>query len=170
MPYHRRRRRRSMPRQVIRSYKKVLNFAPTARAAAADIFKSLSVGTDSLAAGQTGVTDAGVPTGCLIKFFEIQFSCSNLVNNSLFMHTTISLMRSGQVSPSPLVVGGNPLRNQVHHQSMFNIGGQQNSNHVYKFNVPAKFQRVREGDTWFFGHNGSQIYTDAAQVIYKFYQ
>ncbi len=164
------RRRSTSPRQVIQSFKKVLNFAPTARAAAADIAHTLVTGTDSVAAGQTAVTDSAVPTGAVIRYIEIQFCVTNLVLVSLFHHISIQHLRSGQVFVSPLVVGGNPQRNQVHYQMLYSIGQTQSFSRTLRFKIPSKYQRVREGDRWQFVFNGSAVYSEAAQVIYKFYR
>ncbi len=155
---------------VIQSFKKVLNGAPASRAASTDITRFLSTGTDSVAAGQTSVGDALVPTGSIIKFIEIQWSASNLAAVACFVHVCIQQTHAGQSPVSPLTVGGSPQRNQVFFQAMYLIGKDQNSNHVFRFKVPKKFQRVREGDNWQFVTNGDTVYADATQVIYKFYR
>jgi len=170
MVFRRRTRRMSRMAPVIQSYKKVLNFAPASRLAATDIPFLIAVGADSIAAGQTGVTDNIVPTGCIIKFVEIQFSVENLLSTACFQHICIQHLRATQSAISPLVVGGNPQRNQVHYQLMFSIGEQQNSNHVWRFKIPKKYQRVREGDAWTLTTNASGVTTSACQMIYKFYR
>lgn len=155
---------------VIQSFKKVLNDAPTSRASGAKISLNLVKGVDSSAAGQTGPVDADVPTGSIVKYIEIQFSVTNLVNVSLYMHVSIQQLQSGQSSIIPNVIGGNPQRNQVFFQNMFSVGQTQNSTHIMRFKVPKKFQRVREGTVWQFVYTGDQVYTNAIQVIYKFYR
>ncbi len=162
-------RRSSYPRTVVQSFKKVLNYAPTSQSTTL-IPKSLSVGTDSVAAGQTSPTDTAVPTGSIIKFFEIQYTVTNLLTSQLVINLCIQLVHSGQPTINPQLVGGSPRRNQVHFQMMFGVGEQQNSNHVYKFKIPKRYQRVREGDTWQFISIGSANHSDAAQIIYKFYR
>ncbi len=157
-------------RPVIQSYKKVLNFAPTSRLSGTDILSIMSTGQDSVAAGQTGVTDGNVPTGSLIKFFEIQWSLGNTTGGSMFMNCMIQQTHGGQNALSPLTVGGKSQRNQVFFQAAFQLGTGQNGSRVYRFKVPKKFQRVREGDLWIFSRNGNATYTDAVQVIYKFYR
>ncbi len=164
------RRRRSSIKTVIQSFKKVINVAPTSRLAATTIGDNITVGTDSVAAGQTGPTDAAVPTGSVLKFIEIQFTVGNLVLVNDFVHWALGLYHSGQTPPSPIVIGGSPLRNQIHRQGMFTVGQQQNSTHVIKFKIPPRFQRVREGDFWQFTRNYSAVSTDALQIIYKFYR
>ncbi len=168
MPRHFR-RRTSMMRPVIRSYKKVLNIAPASRAAAATISDPLVTGTDSISPGQTTVTDATVPTGAIVKFIEIHYCATNLVAISHFQSLTIQHLHSGQTGISPLVVGGNPIRNQVHLQMHWSIGQFQNSTRVIKFKIPKRFQRVREGDSWNLVRLGSAVYADSVLVIYKFY-
>ncbi len=157
-------------RAVIQSFKKVLNDAPASRASATNISLNLAKGEDSVAAGQTGVIDPDVPTGCVIKYFEIQWSYANPTAGVIFLHTTIQKLHSGQSPISPNVVGGNPQRNQVFHQSMRAISLNQNGNAVFRFKVPKKFQRMREGDVWQFNRIGNASFSDAIQVIYKFYR
>ncbi len=171
MPRHffRRTVRRSI-RPVIQSYKKVLNFAPASHVAAAVISSVLSTGTDSVAAGQTSVTDAAVPTGSMIKFIEIQHAMNNPTSSPSFIHISLQHVRANQSDISPLTVGGNSQRNQVHMQSMLTLGFNQSNNRTHKFRVPPRFQRVREGDRWIFNRSGDLLWNDALQVIYKFYR
>ncbi len=167
--FRRRSRRSSFPRAVIQSYKKVLNYAPTSQSTSL-IPKALSVGTDSVAAGQTSVTDTAVPTGAIIKFFEIQYTAVNLAAAHCVINVAIQLVHSGQPTMDPTVVGGSPRRNQIHFQALIGMGLQQNSNHVYRFKIPKKYQRVREGDVWQFITKANAVHSDAAQIIYKFYR
>ncbi len=170
MPYHRRRRRMSSPRAVIQSFKKVLNFAGTSHVSNTVIQFPLSDGTDSVAAGQTGPIDPQVPTGSVIKYIEIQYSFVNLTSVSQMTHVAIQKLHAAQALVDPRLVGGNPQRNQVFFQQLFMVGKDQNSNHVYRFKVPKKYQRVREGDRWFFTVISDQVFSDALQCIYKFYR
>ncbi len=170
MPRHFRSRRSAMPRTVVQSFKKVLNFAGSSHAASALIQRQLVIGTDSVAAGQTGPTDAQVPTGSVIKYIEIMYSGANLINIALFWHMSIQLLRGNQTQINPLLVGGNIQRNQVFHQDMSSIGQTQIFNRRYRFKIPRRYQRVREGDQWIFNHVGDQILTDVVQVIYKFFR
>ncbi len=171
MPFRRRSRGRSMGmRPVIQSFKKVLNFAPTSRLSAVEHPSVLSVGVDSAAAGQTGPTDANVPTGSVIKFIEIQWSMGNLSGGNNFFTTSIQKLHSGQAIIRSDLVGGDPQRNQIHNQTSFQIGTDQNGSRKYLFKIPKRFQRVRDGDSWVFTRRGSATFTDAVQVIYKFYR
>lgn len=172
MAYGRRRKRSTMrsARNVIQSYKKVLNFAPASHAASTQIANVLTNGVDSVAAGQTGPTDANIPTGAIVTEIEIQYSVTNLVSVSAFLHLTIQRVHFGQGAIAGNAVGGNAQRNQVHYQCMKSLGQNQNNNYVFKFKVPKKFQRVRESDTWIFSTLCDQIWTDSIQVIYKFYR
>ncbi len=167
MPRHFRSRRMA---PVIQSYKKVLNEAPASRISGSDIVSTMSNGVDSTAAGQTGPTDSNVPTGCVIKYFEIQWAMGNVSGGNNFFHVCIQLLHSGQSKVSPNVVGGNPQRNQVFYQSFFQIGTDQNGSRTYRFKVPKKLQRVREGDSWKFVRQGSATFTDGTQIIFKFYR
>lgn len=171
--FNRRRGRRSGGMRlgnVIQSYKKVLNFAPISHAAAAVVQDVIVTGVDSAAMGQTGVTDPNVPTGSVIKFIEIQYSANNLVNTSSFLHLAVQYTNAGQTPLSPNVVGGNPQRNQVFWQMLISLGLNQNQNRVIKFKIPPKYQRIREGTSWFVSQTGTAIWTKAIQVIYKAYR
>lgn len=162
--------RRRSTGTIIQSFKKVLNFAPTSIAAGGNNTYNMVIGDETSVAGQTTATDAKVPTGALVKFIEIQFSNANLVSIASFMHIAIEHLRATQTIVSPNAVGGDPQRNQIHFQAMWNIGKDQNSNRVFRFKIPKKFQRVREGDVWTFVTTCDTIHTAAAQVIYKFYR
>ncbi len=165
-----RRGRRSMtPRAIVQSYKKVLNFAPSSKSPG-NTFDIIATGVDSVAAGQTGVTDANVPTGCVIKFFEIQTAVQNLTGGALFLHFIIQRTHSGQSALAGNIVGGNPQRNQVFFQKLVALGTDQNGNWLFRFKVPKKFQRVREGDNWSFGTTGDAVHSSSTQVIFKFYR
>ncbi len=164
------RRQSIRPRTIVQSFKKVINHAPASRAAATNIEFSIATGVDSTAAGQTGPTDVNVPTGSVIKYFEIQFPCTNLVAVSAFQYLSVQQLRSGQVSVNADVIGGSPQRNQVFFQKLYSIGKEQNSTMIIKFKVPKKFQRVREGDRWVFSTLNTVVHTSAVQIIYKFYR
>ncbi len=144
--------------------------APQSHSGAVIVKQKLVEGKDAISAGQASVQDPDVPTGCVVKFIEIQYSAVNLVTAACFVHSSIMLLHSGQSIVDPALVGGNPLRNQVFHQQMWTLGADQNSNHVLRFKIPKKYQRVREGDTWNFTVKSNVTFTDAIQVIYKFYQ
>jgi len=164
------RRRMSSPRPIIQSFKKVINVATISRPAGTQFDTAMSTGVDSVAAGQTSVSDGDVPTGCMIKFIEVQWAATNLVNISQFLSYGIQLVHAGQNPISLLVVGGNPQRNQVFYQRMEGLGQFQNFSRTIKFKIPKKFQRVREGDEWRFSRRGTQVFTEQLQVIYKFYR
>lgn len=156
-------------RAVIQSYKKVLNFAPVSQAAGSRNI-NLANGVDSVAAGQTGPTDDDVPTGCIIKSFNIDVSLAQIVGGAIFAHYSIQKLHTSQPSVASNVVGGNPTRNQVHRQYMKSIGENQNFNQTIRFKIPPKFQRMREGDIWLLEITTSGTVVQAFQCIYKFYR
>ncbi len=158
-----------MVRPVIQSFKKIINHAPASRTTSLIEF-AIATGTDSTAAGQTTPTDVAVPTGSIIKHFEIQFSVTNLVSISMFQLVSIQQLRSGQISISPEIIGGSSQRNQVFYQKQWSVGKEQNSTLIIKFKVPKRFQRVREGDRWIFNTKSLVVSTSAVQIIYKFYR
>ncbi len=163
-------RRSSMPRAVIQSFKKVINHAPASRTATTIHAFNISFGVDSVAAGQTSVTDVNVPTGSIIKFAEIQYNISQLVTQAAYFWATVQRTHVGQFPISGRLVGGSSQRNQVMRQLQLVVGKDQNSNHVWKFKVPKKFQRVREGDAWIFTLESDVVHNSAVQHIYKFYR
>ncbi len=157
-------------RPVIQSQKMQVFVASASVAAATVVNNQISVGTDAVAAGQTGVTDSAVPTGAIIKYIEIHYVSGNLVLINNFVNWIIQRAHSGQSPISPLAVGGSPQRNQVFKSGMFALGQQQNSTHVIRFMVPKPYQRVREGDKWFFTTVGVAIHTDQVNIHYKYYR
>ncbi len=128
----------------------------------------MSAGVDSVAAGQTSVTDGGVPTGSVILGFDIQISMQNLVNIAAFVWVTVQRLDSGQAAVDAQAVGGDPQRNQVHLQLQRSLGQNQNRDFVVPFKVPKRFQRVKEGSVWVVTVKCDAIRTEAVQIIYKF--
>ncbi len=171
MPRHfsRRMGRSSGMAPVTRSYKKVLNFLESGYAAG---FREhlLVSGVDNATSGQGSNVDAAVPTGCIVKFIEVQFSVTNVTASNLYVNTTFGYRLSGQVAIDPKAVGGNPQRNQILHQSQTGIGTNQNYTRTFKFKIPKKFQRLREGMKWDFTWANNESANVQIQVIYKFYQ
>lgn len=147
-----------------------MNDAPASRTAATNQIFAVVTGVDNATVGQSTAVDSNVPTGAIVKYIEFQLAMQNLVNVAAFAHVTIQYKLANQNNVSPNVVGGNPQRNQVLHQDLFCIGQNQNVNRTYKFKIPKKFQRVREGMIWQLVWQGDQIHTAAAQAIYKFYR
>ncbi len=163
----RRRNTRSLG-TVVQSYKKVQN---SAIASFSPGFQSefLVQGVDHFT-GQLTAVDANAPTGSIIKYIEIQFACANLVETACFVNCTVQYTLDGQTVIDPDQVGGNARRNQVLHQDMFSVGGFQNSTHKFRFKVPKKFQRVREGMDWVLVWSNSATVSRNVQTIYKFYR
>ncbi len=164
------RRRSGGMRPVIQSFKKVINHAPASRTVDTVHAFNIAAGVDSQAAGQTSVTDVNVPTGSIIKWVEIQFSASNLVSQAAYFWATLQIRHTGQSTVSGRLVGGNPQRNQIHRQLQFQLGQNQNSNHVWKWKVPKRIQRVREGDVLLFTLESDVVHNSGIQIIYKFYR
>ncbi len=158
-----------MPRAVIQSFKKVINEAPASTAAGSRNIIFVT-GVDSVAAGQTGPGDSGVPTGSVIRFVEIQISLGQIVGGSVFVHYSLQLLRSGQSAVASNVIGGSNRRNQVMHQNMYQLGINQNFNRTLKMKIPRMFQRIREGDLWLLEVTTGNTLTQAFQIIYKFYR
>ncbi len=154
-------------RPTIRTFKKVLNFAPASTGAGVQQDQVVITGVDNLAIGQTSPTDATVPTGSKIAYFEIQLALTNLSAVFCATHITIQRLVSGQTAISPLLVGGNAQRNQVFMQSLRSTGEGQNQTWTIKFKVPPKFQRMSEGTAWMFSFSSHVSTSFASQIIYK---
>ncbi len=172
MPRYRRSRgrRMSMPRNVVQSFKKVIDHAPASRVKDVVLPFFLANGVDANAGQQSSPTDTTVPTGSVIKGFSIDFPIVNLVNIAMFVWVSIQLVHNGQTEISPRVIGGSPQRNQVFFQKMFMVGQLQNMNFHKNFKIPERFQRMREGDSWKFAYISDQVHTSGGQIIYKFYR
>ncbi len=164
-------RRRSSSRlsSVVQSYKKVI-FRIEASFSSGFQNEQIALGVDSVAAGQTSATDPNVPTGSIIKYIEVQFAASNVVLTPCFLNCTLQYVLSGQTTVDPNLVGGHAQRNQVLHMDMFTIGEGQNSTHKFKFKIPKKFQRLREGMAWHLAWRNSATVSRQVQMIYKFYR
>ncbi len=162
-------RRRSGMRPVIQSYKKVINVAPASYTAG---FQNVlfAKGTDSVAQGQTSASDNAVVTGSLVKFVEVQFACVNLAAAAAFITPSLQYVLSGQTTIDPRSVGGSPQRNQVLFQTCLASGESQSVNRVFKFKIPKKFQRLKEGMEWGFVWANSATVTAVIQIVYKTYR
>ncbi len=161
-------RRRSGPRPVIKSFKKVI-FRISASFSAGFATEQIAIGVDALAPGQVSVTDPNVPTGSIIKYIEVQFAATNVVSTPCFINCTLQYLVAGQAVINPNAVGGSNQRNQVLHMDMFTIGANQNSTHKFKFKIPKKFQRLRAGMEWQLAWTNSATVNRQMQAIYKFY-
>ncbi len=154
---------------MIRTFKKVLNFAPASHGAGVKVNFDLVQGVDSSTAGQTSATDPVVPTGARVTYIEIQYGVVNLAAAACFVHTSMQSRLSGQsATVAPNVGGGDDQRNQVYHQEMRSIGQNQNATFVYKWKVPRRIQRIRDASIFSFVILGTTAITDSCQVIYKF--
>ncbi len=135
-------------RQVIQSYKMIIEAAAASFAANANQQFPIVEGLDGKVAGQTSSVDDQVPVGCVIKSIRIWYCQQNLVNVAGFTHLTLQHLRTGQSFIAADDQAGNPQRNQVHHTDYFSVGQNQNVNRGMLFKIPAKYQRVRDGDKW----------------------
>ncbi len=170
MPRHyRRRSRMSSLGNVIRSYKKVLDFAPASRVASTVIEFEMTSGVDSIGPGQGGVSDPTVPTGAMVKGFNIDIPFGYTGTATAFIWMSIQHLRANQSVISPRVIGGNSQRNQVFFQKLVMLGENQNLSFHMRFKIPPKFQRVREGDKWIFAYESDVAHASGAQIIYKLF-
>ncbi len=160
------RRRSGAPRPFVQTYKKVLNFSE-ASFATGQRSETLVQGKDSIALGQTSAIDADVPTGSRIKFVEVQMPITNTTAQTAYINCSLQYALSGQGGIDPDVIGGNPQRNQVLHQELFQVGFNQNSTHKFKLRIPAKYQRMREGMKWILTWSNSNSINRRLQIIYK---
>ncbi len=163
------RKRNGRPRQVIQSYKKVLNDAPISSAGGTTKQFTLVTGQDGIA--QTGApTDNNVSTGSIIKNITIQAGFANLANTAGFVHVAIMQLNSEQTNINPDTVGGDSRRNQVFYQRLFSVSQGTSVNLNINFKIPKRFQRVREATVWRFLWKNSETMSYAGQAIYKTYR
>lgn len=166
------RRRRISRRQrlgsVIQSYKQIRQDAPLSVAAATRTDYPVTTGVDNYTGPSASNNE--VPTGAKVEKISIQISQQNLVNIAGFIWISVQLVRANQTVVDPRALGGNPQRNQVFLQIMRSLGQNQNTDIAFTFKIPAKFQRVREGDKWYITNESDVISTKAMQTIYKFYR
>ncbi len=159
-------RRRSGPRPFVKTFKKVLNTGQVSVTSGLNT-EVLALGVDTIAPSQTTVNDPNVPTGTRIQYFEIQFVAVNLTAGACFINCSVQYLLSTQAVLDPNLAGGHPQRNQILHMEMFSAGPDQNSNHKFRFKVPPKYQRMREGMQWVLAWNNSATCTRIVQTIYK---
>ncbi len=159
--------RRNGPRPFVKTFKKVINSGQVSVTSGLNT-ENLALGVDALAPGQTTVTDPNCPTGSRIRYMEIQFACVNLTAGAVMINASIQYTLSGQVGIDPNLAGGHQQRNQILYQIMYSAGPDQNANRVFRFKIPPKFQRLKEGMTWRLMWNNSGTVTRVVQTIYKF--
>ncbi len=159
-------RRKSISRLLIKTFKKVLKYAPASFGAGFNN-QVLTTGLDGYAVAQTTATDGNVPVGARLEYFEVQFCVSNVVSAPCYINCTLQYILSGQTAINPDIVGGDPQRNQVLHMDLFTVGADQNSTHKFKFKIPQKYQRVREGMQWIMTWSNNVSVNQSSQIIYK---
>ncbi len=161
-------RRRSSLGNVVKSFKKVLNVIPASYTSG---FTNviLTTGVDAISPGQLSITDQNIPTGSVVKYIEIQFAAVNLTATAGILGFALQYFLAGQTPIDPSAVGGHPQRNQVLHQACIAAGDNQNVNRTFKFKIPKKFQRTKEGMGFAFSWSTNVTVTAAIQVIYKLY-
>ncbi len=164
-----RRRSTSGPKAIIQSFKKQLLFAD-ASFGVGFRDQQFITGFDSITAGQTSATDAGVPTGSSVKFVEIQAAMQNPTDNPLYINCSIQYILNSQSYVDPDVIGGHKQRNQVFHTELYSIGQGQNSTHKFRFKIPKGFQRIKDGTKWALVWNNTVASNAKFQIIYKFYR
>lgn len=154
---------------VVQSYKKIL-YIVNASFSAGFQNEEIALGVDSVAAGQTSATDVQCPTGCIIKYIEVQFAAHNIVAGPCYLNCTLQYRLQSQAGIDPRLMGGNAQRNQCLHMDNFSVGQHQNSTHKFKFKIPKKFQRLREGMKWTLVWSNTATVNREIQIIYKFYR
>lgn len=172
MPYRRGRKRiRYSSRNPIQSFKQVYNNSVTLVAATNDFSFDFVDGVDAAA---TAATNKEVPTGSIIRSFDINLQGQNTSGTGVY-HFYIAQARHGQGSadfPAPNAVGGSSVRNQIIYQGMIAFGSNDGKPVAVhrRFKVPPHMQRVRKGDSWFVVQRSTVALGMNAQIIYKFYR
>ncbi len=152
----------------MRTYKKIIT--KTIVSSALETAANIAVGVDSVALGQTSVTDPNVPTGSNIRGVLCQCGFSNPGTTSVEVGATLQYQLSGQsANVNPLAQGGDPQRNQVLKSWHFIVAQDSMKNINEYVKIPRKFQRIREGMVWRFVVDSaiSVAREEALQFIYK---
>ncbi len=150
----------------MRVFKKQINF--TIVSSAVLTASPICTGVDSVALGQTSITDGNVPTGSIIKGFLISFGIANPSTTNLEVGVNIQFLLSGQATTvNPLAVGGIPQRNQVMHSWHFTVAQDSMVNRLKFVKIPKQFQRIKEGMIWNIAIDANTSREQAIQVIYK---
>lgn len=160
-------RRGNGPRPFVKTFKKIINSAQASVTSGNNI-ETVAIGVDAISPKQTSSIDIDVPTGSRIRYIEFQFACVNLTAGAVMINASIQYKLSGQSFVDPNLAGGHPQRNQIMHQIMYSASPDQNASRVFKFRLPPKYQRIREGMSWGLVWNGSGTVTRIVQTIYKF--
>ncbi len=162
-------RRKSIPRSTTRSSKYIVVVGPASEAAGLSAH-TIMIGTDNATLGQTTVTDTAVPVGAKVSQIEIFMPKVNLgAGTANFTHWTIQRTLSGQSVINPITAGGSPLRKNIMLTGVIGMGeGQNNSTHI-KFKIPAKMQRIGDGDIWNIVNNNLAAVSTVYYFIYKIF-
>ncbi len=150
----------------MRSYKKQINktFVSSATLTADTIVN----GKDSLALGQTSISDPDVPTGSKVRGFLIQLGLSAPSTTSVEVGVNVQYLLAGQTANvDPLAVGGNAQRNQVIKSWHFLIAQDSMINFNQYVKIPKFLQRVKEAMLWRVAISSSSSREQCYQVIYK---
>ncbi len=162
-------RRRSMPRNTIRSAKYIVVSGPFTEAAGL-IARTIAIGVDNATLGQTSVTDKDVPVGAKIAQFEIFMPKVNLgAATANFIHWTMQRTITGQAVVNPITAGGNPLRKNILLTGVLGLGAGQNNQLHIKFKVPPKYQRIADGDVWNLVMDNGLAVSATYYFIYKIF-
>lgn len=126
-----------------------------------------ATGVDSIAIGQTGVTDGNIPTGARIKSVTVLFSAVNLVAAACFITGSLQYAVSGQTFIDPQTPGGQPQRSNILKTIQKAAGLSQSVDITRTFKIPKKFQRIKEGMNWGFTWATNATVSAQVCVIYK---
>lgn len=151
---------------VTRVFKKQLNIL--AAGTTLQTNTNIALGVDSVAIGQTSITDANVPTGAKIQAIKVCYSASNLATVGIEVGVVLQYRLSGQSSIDPLAVGGHAQRNQVLKTWHKGIAQDDSLNINEWIKIPKKFQRLREGMSWTLSASSNSVArTESMMFIYK---
>ncbi len=154
------------PKGSTRSVKFVVDEIQGTSGTAVDSFV-LVTGADNDSLGQSTGTDTVIPTGAKVKQINIMTCWGSITGVSTFLHWSIQHVKSSQSVISPILVGGNPLRNNVMMQGMICIGDRQNATLDIKYKIPKPFWRLKDGEKWILVTLCSTNVDTVKQAVYK---
>lgn len=111
MCYQRKGMFRKLARVPVQSFKQIGIDGPQSNVAATNIVSTLSSGVDNYTG--PSANNFEVPTGAIIKSFNVQVCLMNLISQVTNVVVTLQLKRDGQSVVTPNAQGGNAGRNRV---------------------------------------------------------
>ncbi len=156
-------RRRRMARRSRSFSKKVKNQISFPQTIVGNTLIQLEIATAVTGSADTKVLGNEVPVGAFVKMVAVYVNVQSIDGTSAgSFDYYIATQRSGQGAAFPdtqfSAIGLSPVRNQIYHSDMNEIGSEDSAPLRQKFfvKVPKIYQRIRDGDKLIFVMKGAQ--------------